>query len=73
MNSIFIHSVSISGIVPPALYTLQEQTNIIMDEFEKGWAARAAQVSILHGIYIRWYQDLFFFIRAQYVLSHHPK
>jgi len=34
---------ALRGIVPPALYTLQEQTNIIMDEFEKGWAARAAQ------------------------------
>ena len=47
-----------SGIVPPALLSLGEQTKVIMDEFEKGWAARAAQVRIFFcGLFTRYLAD----------------
>ena len=39
----FLHSL---GLVPPVELDLNEQKHIIMEEYERGWAVRAAQVSI---------------------------
>ena len=55
----FLHSL---GLVPPVELDLNEQKHIIMEEYERGWAVRAAQVSIffrtkahLLKLYSKWH------------------